>query len=465
MIRRRGLIADRPIVTRLVLRVAAAMTLVLVAAGAFVFWRVQYALNRQLDQDLQAYRQVVEKAVGSGATPASGTPGQSYQLYDSRGRIVGGNADTRLLSPVLVHAAAVDGVQREDVGRLLPPSAQPYRVVAASVRSPDGDVVVATAISRAKRDEALWELLLQLLIADLATLAAASLVGYATVRAALNPVERFRLAAERAGDHEALWLPVNHRRNDEITRLVHTFNDLLARLGRANARERRFLADASHELRAPLTLMRTELEWALLRRDKSGDAVSDPETSQALQSMRDQVERLIGLSNALLDLEEVGATAPPRRPVDMSRLITAVADRFTRRAAALGRRIVYRGPADLTVCGHQRWLDLAVDNLVANALGHGEGTVTVSASREDATARIAVSDEGPGFPAVFVAEAFDRFTRAQVSRTTPGTGLGLALVRAVAEAHGGKAQIEGASVILERPAVDQQQTELEGAPT
>src|SRR5436190_780785 len=134
----RRLFGDRPIVTRLVLAVAAAMSLVLVLAGAFVYWRVEFALNRQLNQDLDAYRAVV----------------------------------------------------------------------------------VASAISRRKHDEALRELLLQLVIADLATLVAASLVGYGVARAALRPVERYRRAAEHAD--AAPVLPVDPGRDDEITRLGHT---------------------------------------------------------------------------------------------------------------------------------------------------------------------------------------------------------------------------------------------------
>ena len=137
------------------------------------------------------------------------------------------------------------------------------------------------------------------------TLVAASLVGYGTARAALNPVERYRVAAEKADG--ATVLPVDPGKDDEVTRLGHTFNALLDRIRRANERERQFLADASHELRSPLALMRTELEMALL---KPRDPV---ETRTAFESMRGQVERLITLSNALLDLEELRASGDRAR--------------------------------------------------------------------------------------------------------------------------------------------------------
>src|SRR3954470_7353790 len=92
----RRLFGDRPIVTRLVLAVAAAMTVVLVLAGAFVYWHVEFALNRQLNQDLDAYHAVVTRDQSTGDTPPADTPGQSYQVYDRDGRIIGGDARTRL---------------------------------------------------------------------------------------------------------------------------------------------------------------------------------------------------------------------------------------------------------------------------------------------------------------------------------------------------------------------------------
>ena len=105
----------------------------------------------------------------------------------------------------------------------------------------------------------------------------------------------------------------------------------------------------------------------------------------------------------------------------------------------------------LTIAGNQHWLELALANLVSNALRYGEGTIRITATGTHERIRLAVSDDGPGFPAEFVDQAFDRFTRADTSRTTRGTGLGLALVQAVAEAHGGTATITGPQVALDLP--------------
>src|SRR3954453_5602066 len=170
------LVGDRPIVTRLVVAVAGAMTLVLILAAGFVYWRGSFALDRQLDQDLDAYQQVGERSMRTGEAPPVGTPGETFQVYDGQGTVVAGN---RVLPPLLDRddlVAARRHLTRLDTGRFLPPSPRAYRVLASQVSTPQGLRVVAAAISRRKHDEALRELLLQLGIADLMALVAASFV-------------------------------------------------------------------------------------------------------------------------------------------------------------------------------------------------------------------------------------------------------------------------------------------------
>src|SRR3954469_25462052 len=110
------LFGDRPIVTRLVVTVAATMPVVLVLAGAFVYWRVEFALNRQLNQDLDAYHAVVVRNLSTGAPPPTDTPGQSYQVYDRSGRVIGGDAKTRLSDVETVTGVRAGETVRHDVG-------------------------------------------------------------------------------------------------------------------------------------------------------------------------------------------------------------------------------------------------------------------------------------------------------------------------------------------------------------
>jgi len=430
------LVGRRPIVTRLVVKVALAMALVLLLASGFVFWRVQFALDRQLDQDLAAWRGIAVPAVRAGAVPPLDTPGQTVQVFDTAGHLVGGNLTLRpLLTPAQVREARTAGSLRLDLGRLLPaPAHRGFRVQADRVSTPDGPRVVASAISRSKHDEALRELLLQLLIADLATLAGASLVGYRTARAALDPVERYRRAASRAGNDDSeglVRLPVDEDRDDELSRLGHTFNELLARIEAGATRERQFLADASHELRTPLALMSTELQWVRHR------ARSAEETATVLASLQRQVDRLVGLSDALLELEELRAGGElHREPVALRELVAdAVHD-----SVPPGTEVVLDVP-ELVVSLDRRWCAIALGNLLVNALRHGTAPITVSAAYDAPRLRLVVRDSGAGFPEEFREVAFDRFRRAEQSRTTPGSGLGLHLVRSVALSHGGDAEI------------------------
>lgn len=255
-------------------------------------------------------------------------------------------------------------------------------------------------------------------------------MGYRTARAALDPVEAYRRAALGAEPESGGRLPVEDR-DDEPSRLGHTLNDLLERIDTAATRERRFLADAAHELRTPLTLMTSELDWAAHRRR------TPEQMSEVIASMRTQVAQLVELANALLELEEL-------RAIDYLRLEDvavhdpledAIADALPRGTA------VDVHASETTAYIDRRWMTIAVANLQRNAHRHGQGDIVVEATQSPSKLEIVVRDGGPGFPPEFRQHAFDRFSRAEVSRTTPGSGLGLYLVRSVAEAHQGIAEI------------------------
>ncbi|AOR33006.1 hypothetical protein BFF78_19800 [Streptomyces fodineus] len=310
--------------------------------------------------------------------------------------------------------------------------------------------MVVAAVRRGHRDEALRELLAQLALASGLTLIAASYVGYRTARAALRPVERYRTAAATLADGaQNLRLDVPADRDDEITRLGHTLNRMLDRLRASAARERRFVADASHELRTPLALLRAEVDVAL-HRPRSAE-----ELNQTLRSVDAEVQRLIDLSNALLDLEELGsADHITRAPVRLPDLVETAVAPHLRTAGRAGRGLT-ADVADTSVDVDARWLVPAIGNLVGNALRHGHGAVAVTATVHEGRLWLSVTDEGPGFPAEFLPRAFDRFARAEASRTSEGSGLGLAFVQAVAMAHGGSARVEnlggGAAVTVDVP--------------
>jgi two-component system, OmpR family, sensor kinase len=293
------------------------------------------------------------------------------------------------------------------------------------------------------RDEVLASLLALMLVVGPLALLLAAFAGYRLAGAALRPVESMRReAAEISSETSGRRLPVPEAR-DEVRRLGETLNEMLERLDEGLLRERRFVADAGHELRTPLALLRTELELA------SRAQRTPEELEAAIRSATEEVERLIRLTEALLVLERSGEAALRQEELDARELLDAVARRFAARAAAGGRTIDVEGGGSLR--GDRDRLEQALGSLVDNALTHGEGTVRLSAERADDAIVLRVSDEGSGFPDDFLPRAFERFSRADVARTGGGAGLGLAIVDAVARAYGGHASAAGATVTLVLP--------------
>ncbi|MGW5329419.1 ATP-binding protein [Streptomyces sp. NPDC004014] len=442
-----------PVVTRLVLAVALTMSLVLTGAASFVYWRVTTALDQQLDDDLTTYRRSLDHAVRHGAQLPPGPSGSLRQVLDTHGRILDSSHAVQhraLLTPAELGSVTHGATIRRDIGSLLPITPGTLRLQAHRVTAGGHQEIVVAAVRRGHRDEALRELLAQLLLASGLTLIAASYVGYRTARGALRPVERYRSgAADLADGIQDLRLDVPADRDDEITRLGHTLNHMLDRLQASAERERRFVADASHELRTPLALMRAELDVALHRPRPAA------ELTETLRSVDAEVQRLIDLSNALLGLEELGSTGHiTRAPASLADLLDAAVTPHRRTAERAGRDLTVDTPR-VTVDVDSRWLRPAVSNLVDNALLHGHGSVRVAATVHEGVLKVCVTDEGPGFPPDFLPRAFDRFARAEASRTSDGSGLGLAFVHAVATAHGGTVDADnvgdGAAVTLRLP--------------
>jgi two-component system OmpR family sensor kinase len=229
-------------------------------------------------------------------------------------------------------------------------------------------------------------------------------------------------------------LPVPGTR-DELARLATTLNDMLDRLHVALERERRFVDDASHELRTPLATMRGEIELALAR------PRSNIELGQSLASVQDDVDRLQRLANDLLVLARSRGGRIPLRRVRTS-LATLTAE-GARTVETIARQSGVTVAITVTTQAAQvdpHRIQQALRNLLENAIQHSHngGTVRLTADRDDGWARFVVQDCGPGFPPDLLVAAFDPFIRGtQEGAHRSGAGLGLAIVRAVTEAHGG----------------------------
>lgn len=406
-----------PIRLRLSLVFALTMAVVLAAVGVFLYANLRSALTEQIEDSLEVrldeLAALVQRDAVAGDLP--GDEDRFAQVRDRNGTVV----------------AASPGFESG------PP--ENSRVLTREV----GNLTVAAGASLEDRDGALATLLALLLVGGPAALVLATLAGYRLAGAALRPVESMRReAAEISSATSGRRLPVPAAR-DEVRRLGETLNEMLERLDEGLLRERRFVADAGHELRTPLALLRTELELAL-RRPRSPE-----ELERAIRSATEEVERLIRLAEGLLVLDRSVEAALRPAEIDARELLDAVARRFAARAAEEGRAIEVHGGG--TFRGDRDRLEQALGSLVDNALTHGDGGVRLEAAHEGDSMALRVADEGHGFPLDFLPHAFERFSRADEARTSGGAGLGLAIVDAVARAHGGRASAAGAAVSVVLP--------------
>jgi len=440
-------VADRlrslPLRTRLVAGFAAAMLVLLTAAGGVVYWRVQYALDRGLDTELTSARSVIAPLVGADGTVASpraaDATGTAWQVLGADGTVLdsGGPAPARPL--VRASELPTDATRTLDVGTLLPVADAPFRVAVTRLDDArDGAAYLLVGVRRDHRDEALRELLLQMALAGVGALVIASFVGDLLARLALRPVERYRRrAADIAAGSSHLRLDVPSDRDDEVTRLGHTLNEMLGALDESLDRERQFVGDASHELRTPLTVLRSRIQVAR-RRERS---VAEHEA--VLDELAVDVDRLAGLAEQLLALDRGSATRT--LPADRADLADVARREVARWQAAHPERAadvvleLPAGPVPVASDGHAH--ARVVTNLLANALVHGAPPVQVVVRRDGGYAVLAVSDAGPGMAPDLLAQATRRFSRAPEARSRPGSGLGLALVEHLVATAGGELRL------------------------
>ncbi len=430
---------------RLVAGFAATMLVVLAAAGSFVYWRVQFALDRELNRELIDTSGRLAAQIGASGQPNSESAllsGEDYQVLDAVGQVVSHNPSgptEPLLEPSAVREALTAPLFR-DSGELLSSSSDGVRVYATALGSQPGTVLLV-ALERRQRDEALRELLGQLLFAGLVTLLVTAVVGDRLAKASLGPVERYRRqAAEIAGGATGIRLDVPPDRHDEIARLGHTLNDMLQALEAALEHERRFVNDASHELRTPLTLIVTRVQLAR-RRPRSTE-----EYEGVLAEIETDIGRLSRLADQLLDVGTLSQGPPAAGSADMAAIVRAEVERRRtlapvdspfRQTGSL--RAVTSGTTHVAVDPTR--LQQLVGNLLDNAAVHGVPPVTVAVDQVGTFGRLVVTDVGPGMDDLTLASAPDRFARAPEARRRPGSGLGLALVFATVAGTGGELRL------------------------
>ncbi len=320
-------------------------------------------------------------------------------------------------------------------------------------------LVVAESTAAAVRP--FWQLMAAIALVDGLVLLAALLLARPLADRALGALRRAAQAAQRLGTSGR---PSGHlpgaESADEVGVFVRAVNGLLDRLGvafreleTAREREQTFVADAGHDIKTPLTVIRGNLELMA----KPGQ--TEAERSLALREAEAAVQRMTGLVDRLLEAARGELQrGVRRRAVDTGTLISEVVESF--RGAAQGRQLTVDTQAPATVLGDPEELRRALEVLIDNAIRYtsgADGVIEVSCGTEGSWCEITVSDNGPGIPADWHQRIFERFSRLDPSRQDGGIGLGLAIARTIARAHDGDLTVkselgQGSRFILRLPA-------------
>ncbi len=434
---------------RLRTRVVAAAAVSIVAAVVMLGAAVQVLLARHLHEGLDSTlrdraAQVAQLAATAPALLTSptvlGSSVESRQIdvevVDRHGTRMAGA--TLPVGPLAAHVIASGRAGYAD-GSLAGHPIRIYVAPLATLGGPASGGAVIVASTTDEIDSTLRESRTLIVASALAAALLVVPIAFVLTGRALRPLAALAEGAEvieHRGD-PALRLPGggDDRTPDEVARLRDTLNRMLTALERSREGERRFIADASHELRNPLAALRGNAEY-LARHGADREALDD---------LREDAQRLSRLVDELLRLAHEDAADLPQDAVRLDELaLRTAAGRVTAHVDDPG---VVRGDAAA--------LERALRNLIENALRHGpaDGAVDVTVQRRGDEVRLTVSDTGAGIPPDLVEAATTRFWRGEDARSQPGSGLGLALVRATAERHGGRLEIDGARFALVLPAL------------
>jgi len=434
----------RSLRARLTLATSAGLALALALAAVLLVNALRVSLIRGLD--LSARQGAVEVAAlidqNRLPNPVPVAPGTlTIQVLDASGRITnvspGADRLVPMLPPAQAEAAARSGQARTLSG---PPLGMPslIRVVAVGAA---GQHVVIAAVSYAEVRDSLATLVKVLAIGTPLLFALLALATWLLTGYTLRPIAALRRgAAEVTETGVPRDLPVPPAR-DEVRSLAVTLNDMLSRLAEAQQRQRDLVSDTAHELRSPIASIRAQLEVAL----DHPDGLDWAETARDVHA---DTLRLARLAEDLLLLARLDGQHLRRKPIDLAAVCEWAAARY---ATA---RVPVRADAAgaCVVAGDQDALARLLVNLLDNAVRHAASQVCVSVREEAGWAVLTVTDDGPGIPPEDAERVFGRFARLDDARARvgedsageEGAGLGLAIVRSTAEAHGGSVSLSDA---------------------
>jgi two-component system sensor histidine kinase MprB len=431
---------------RLTVAAALAVAVAVAAAAAVAYVAVENQLRGQVDDSLTSRATAIESALSRNPGLMVFPTSKPRQFFGHLPNVPFGDG------PGCVQLVAEDAVVRDPDESCVLPVLQRDRTVAergtsSSFRDATVDGyhlrVLTAAVGSGyalqvarpltEVDHTLSHLRLLLLLVVLGGIGIAGGLGLLVTRTAIAPVRRLTRATEHVTETQDLDSRIETGgRRDELSRLAFSFNTMLEALDRSLKAQRQLVADASHELRTPLTSLRTNVE--VLQRDPD---MPDEERRRILADVLEQAGELTGLVTELVELAR--GEQQEHRPEDV-RLDLVVSD-AVERARRNWPGVSFETKLDESlVHGVPAGIDRAVSNLLDNAAkwSPAGGTVDVQVQGSE----VVVRDRGPGIADSDLPHVFDRFYRAPAARGLPGSGLGLSIVRQVAESHGGTVTAE-----------------------
>lgn len=424
---------------RTTLAATLAMGLLALSMAGALLWLLQRGLVAGVDSEAGRQAAGVRELLVSGRlgtqVPSASDEEALVQVLDQAGNVLAATdnvAGEAAMSRQPITAGAED--VRTLSGLPIGQNTERFRLLVRGVDTPQGPRRIVVALSLVQTDRAVQ--VAAGLVAGLVPIALLLTAAgtWLAVGQALAPVERIRAAvAGIAGNDVTNRVPVPAAA-DEVRRLAETMNELLERVQATHLRQRRFVADASHELRSPLTAMGAALEVALPRHDL---ALWEQTGAELLT----EHARTLALVEDLLLLARLDGQVPPvRTEVDLEDLVHEQAKRLR---GVPGVQVRTAPLPAVRVSGDPAQLARVLRNLTDNAARHAAGMVRLSLSIRGDEAVVQVGDDGPGIAPADAERVFDRFSRLDAARDrdTGGTGLGLAISRGIAQSHGGTLRV------------------------
>jgi signal transduction histidine kinase len=426
----------------------------LLAGAAGLVWELHRSQVNNVASAARLRAQDVAALVRSASLPAvlpsSADDVTVVQIVDDQGHIVLSTENLEGEQRMATFVPTTDQPVTRTVGGLPVGDGHSFLVAAVRVTSPQGVRIVYSAASLALVDSTMHSAIAALAVGTPALLVLVTVTTWLLVGRALRPVEEIRATAAEISTRDLDRRVPEPASADEISRLAQTMNDMLDRLQAGADQQRRFTADASHELRSPLASLRSQLEVARAHPERADWLLTSDESLAEIDRMERLVRDLLLLARA-----DAGGLKIGTDRVDMAQLARSEADKVRGRGRV---QVDDRGIVEGVVTGNADWLKGVLRNLLDNAERHAQSTVTIDVSRRNQTVEVTVANDGPSIPAPARDHVFDRFTRLDESRNRDegGSGLGLAITRDVLAAHHGTIEVadcpQGACFVARLPA-------------